>query len=85
MRLGLGMCNATYLAHAAAKDQPVPPLAFAVENTLCEDGEVKWLVVMLVDERAELGLNLEVDAAVLDLVEVLIPNDVSEEEVGHRP
>jgi hypothetical protein len=73
------------LAHVAPETEAVDPIPILREYALGEDGKAKWLVVMLIDESAQLGLNLEVDASALDLVEVLIANNKAEQEVGDSP
>ncbi len=63
-----------YLAHAAAKTYV--PVFF--EDTFRGYGKHDTLVGGFVHQGAQLGLNLEIDSAALDLAEIIVQDDSAE-------
>lgn len=69
----LGLC------HTTLEGDP----AIFIEDALCGDKPVHALVGVLVDERPQLGLNLELYPPACDLLHVLVVDGVDKEEVSH--
>lgn len=69
----------TYLGHAAFESNP----AIVIKDAFRGDESIHALVGVLVDEGAQLSLNLKLYPSARNFLHVLVVDDVNEEKVGH--
>lgn len=69
----------TYFSHATFEGNS----AIVIENTFRSDVSIHTLVGVLVDERAQFSLNLELYSSARNFLHILVVDDMDEEKVGN--